>query len=928
MIKKALSLSLALLLFFPTAVHPLSVSAIPYDEYMAGRNEYTSATYELSPGLKYTEVLTENEKYGYERSYVYEYTPMQGTEIIPAYGDYVCTNVDLATLTKELESEGKRVVGGINGDFYSMTTGVPIGGMIVDGEIISSDNDRTAMGFDADGNAFISKPQMITKLTNDENDITIEHINKYPLEYCLYLLTDKFYPTTRSSKESSEIVLMPYSNVEIIKNASEMPDISDDENGEKYIYIYSEKSQQDQEEHFEEEADKDISDEGIIEGTDLESDKSDTAKTETEEPESEEPESEEPEAEEPEAEEYYAKKYTFADEKLSIGCDIPVVVTEIRKDTMNTEIPEGCFVLCAENTLQLDRVKNISEGDELRLSVTANDEWYSAVNAIGNAGGLILKDGEYCDDVEVDHYPYAQPRTAAGITADGRVIFYCVDGRQESSAGLRIDQLSHEMKELGCVIAMNLDGGGSTTAYAALPGEFFSTLKNSPSVNPERKTANSLLFVNTAERIGSEPARFSIYPESPYVLAGGSTYQLSKPIGTDENLYPISLPDDFEYEYFVSPIRTDSKIIEGNIFVSGEKTGSVDIYMRVGEGENLREYRVGSIFVLGEPADFTVGDPEYTISPFDTLKLSFSAEYHTAKIYYDSASLRWGYPLILDESDDEDPAVDYYMIPNEGKLENDVGSIDSDLNFTPKIQDETVILKVKLGTLEKSVIVNIDKFPFNDCFTHWSAKSVYDVYSFNLMQGEPSGEELAFNPERNLSKAEFMTIIARMLYPDIDDENSVSPETSGQTEEQYEDEKAEESLSTTGVAALGFVDDSSIPEWSRKYFDALSESGLLELLAKQDEYGNKTLCPGEYITRREVLVILGALCDEAKADFVLSFVDGETIADVQYYDFINNALAAGIFTGYEDGTLRPENNLTRAEAATVILRFLENSSLN
>ena len=101
----------------------------------------------------------------------------------------------------------------------------------------------------------------------------------------------------------------------------------------------------------------------------------------------------------------------------------------------------------------------------------------------------------------------------------------------------------------------------------------------------------------------------------------------------------------------------------------------------------------------------------------------------------------------------------------------------------------------------------------------------------------------------------------------------------------------------------------------------------MELLAKQDEYGNKTLCPGEYITRREVLVILGALCDEAKADFVLSFVDGETIADVQYYDFINNALAAGIFTGYEDGTLRPENNLTRAEAATVILRFLENLSL-
>jgi hypothetical protein len=35
-------------------------------------------------------------------------------------------------------------------------------------------------------------------------------------------------------------------------------------------------------------------------------------------------------------------------------------------------------------------------------------------------------------------------------------------------------------------------------------------------------------------------------------------------------------------------------------------------------------------------------------------------------------------------------------------------------------------------------------------------------------------------------------------------------------------------------------------------------------------------------------------------------------------------LATGIFSGYEDGSLGVEGNLTRAEAATVIMRYIEN----
>ena len=39
------------------------------------------------------------------------------------------------------------------------------------------------------------------------------------------------------------------------------------------------------------------------------------------------------------------------------------------------------------------------------------------------------------------------------------------DGREGASIGLTLVELANLMKELGCVNAMNLDGGGSTVMY-------------------------------------------------------------------------------------------------------------------------------------------------------------------------------------------------------------------------------------------------------------------------------------------------------------------------------------------------------------------------------------------------------------------------------------------------------------------------------
>ena len=56
------------------------------------------------------------------------------------------------------------------------------------------------------------------------------------------------------------------------------------------------------------------------------------------------------------------------------------------------------------------------------------------------------------------------PRTAIGATEDGKLVIVVCDGRNKrGSAGMTLPELADKMISLGCVEAINLDGGGSST---------------------------------------------------------------------------------------------------------------------------------------------------------------------------------------------------------------------------------------------------------------------------------------------------------------------------------------------------------------------------------------------------------------------------------------------------------------------------------
>src|SRR6185312_13269123 len=57
-----------------------------------------------------------------------------------------------------------------------------------------------------------------------------------------------------------------------------------------------------------------------------------------------------------------------------------------------------------------------------------------------------------------DHHP----RTAIGYTNDNKIIILVAEGRSETASGLTLTQEAQILADLGCVEALNLDGGGST----------------------------------------------------------------------------------------------------------------------------------------------------------------------------------------------------------------------------------------------------------------------------------------------------------------------------------------------------------------------------------------------------------------------------------------------------------------------------------
>lgn len=155
-------------------------------------------------------------------------------------------------------------------------------------------------------------------------------------------------------------------------------------------------------------------------------------------------------------------KYSPAAPKYGVG--LQVTDNKITKASANAvQIPSNGYVISGPKSV----LYALLSKKDVELSVKTVPEW-KGVKHIISGGPYLVKDGKVYVDMTAQKLQAIggrNPRSAIGYTADNNIILVAVDGREGSSIGMTLMELANFMQSIGCVGAINLDGGGSTVMF-------------------------------------------------------------------------------------------------------------------------------------------------------------------------------------------------------------------------------------------------------------------------------------------------------------------------------------------------------------------------------------------------------------------------------------------------------------------------------
>lgn len=554
----------------------------------------------------------------------------------------------------------------------------------------------------------------------------------------------------------------------------------------------------------------------------------------------------------------------------SIGQSEKLVVLRVNTAAENESLPADCYMLCAANSSYGYILMTMSEGDTFRLDITGNPVFDTVKNAVGT-GTVIVRDSQVVDDRSFSHYMSAQPRSAVGIRADGSLVFYAVDGRQKNySAGLTLYDLGERMLSLDCVYAANLDGGGSTVVNASLPGNDLAVTVSSPSGKTERRVSNGIAFTNTLPKTGIPVGAYA-YGDH-YLTLSDTPISLGELVLADENGYAAVS----EKEVALYTKNGLSSVEAGSLMPNGAD-GTIEVFASLDGGQT--ENVAATVVSLAEPDSITLTADKAHIAPYETVCVSAAASYRGLHVSSSLSSYTW---LLSDESGDSSESL--------GQVADGI--------FTPLSDGKTITISAVRGNARADVPVTVDAYPFADMKGHWAVKEIYALAKDGVVNGELDASGVPYYlPERTYSRFEFFTMLSRLT--------QIGSELDLPTEEEK---------------SAAFADASLVPAWAAEAVWRLWQTGLLEDVIHWSEAMEPILDGASPITRGEVIRVMGKICDPAPLDFTLEgFSDLNELERIT--DTIKNAVSAGIFSGYEDGTLRLHSQLTRAEGAAVFVRL-------
>lgn len=233
-------------------------------------------------------------------------------------------------------------------------------------------------------------------------------------------------------------------------------------------------------------------------------------------------------------------------------------------------------------------------------------------------------------------------RTAIGIKVDGTVVMLMVDGRQAPySVGMTMAEVGAAMEALGCVQAVNLDGGGSSTFATQREGESENntsaglTLRCRPSDGYERKVSNTIMVLSKAQPTGQFD--HAVLTPNNEVYTPGSTVQFAA-AGVDAAGGRADIPAGAAWT-----VLSGSGTINATtgLYRAGDTCGEVTVGLQV-NGETVGQTAIQ--IQWPDKLDFT--NSSVSIDFGETSDLTFKPTWQGREVRYKDGDFAW----TLDES--------------------------------------------------------------------------------------------------------------------------------------------------------------------------------------------------------------------------------------------------------------------------------------
>ncbi len=324
-------------------------------------------------------------------------------------------------------------------------------------------------------------------------------------------------------------------------------------------------------------------------------------------------------------------------------------------------------------------------------------------------GRIVAKQAARQESIRDSFVTDRHPRTAVGFKADGRTVVFCVvDGRQPGrSIGIDLIDLAAWMKAQGCVDAMNLDGGGSTSM--AVRGD----IVNFPSDAGGPRAISNAIVVRRTAPIGPLD-HLAVHPRNALVPPNASV-QLDAS-GFDAANEPVSLE---EWTLDWKADGADATIKSNGVLQTGEATGNVVVRVEALSAKETREGRpTGEArFDVLQPAQVSAIPPAILFERDEEADLRFQATADDGRPFLSDPSL-WEVSV--------PPFLRY--IPADQRVK----AVDAGAGFiTARLAGKLVKIPVAADRYQETLAFSFDSLPAEDA-SKWIEGVRYDEKATQL----------------------------------------------------------------------------------------------------------------------------------------------------------------------------------------------------